>query len=315
MSQVQCYACQSNQCDKTGSIDTEELINQLSGLFEHEFLKYFPEPQLFYYHCRKCDLRFFNPVIPGDGKFYSTLHDFCEQLGFESYRKTGFDFSVASRHIKPGQRVLEIGAGPGYFSNYIKEGQYLGIDISEKALEASKKNNTNVINTDHLSHCAEYTGYYDAVCHFHFIEHIMDIQLFMEKSLAALKPNGMLLLSFPCHDTYLKYVPNNLTNLPPHHLTRWSKKAVYNLMVRHNLQVCETYQSPLEDWDVYEFIMAFLYRLRSLSSNEVLLSKSKFLAWTSGLLMNPKMLGSLKYAKHWLGMFHGQSLVIAARKI
>jgi SAM-dependent methyltransferase len=85
------------------------------------------------------------------------------------------------------------------------------------------------------------------VCAFQVLEHVPDPRAFLASCVYCLKPGGRLILSVPAEDSFTGLVPNNCLNLPPHHLTRWSDKALLALREEFNLHDLQLIPLPLED--------------------------------------------------------------------
>lgn len=70
---------------------------------------------------------------------------------------------------------------------------------------------------------------YDLVCAFEVLEHVARPREFLLDCCRALEPGGRLVVSVPSAQSFYPFVVNELLNLPPHHLTRWTDRALGNL--------------------------------------------------------------------------------------
>ena len=76
------------------------------------------------------------------------------------------------------------------------------------------------------------------------LEHAAD-PLGMASAMAAcLAPGGLLVLAMPIWPSAHTEVPNNLVNLPPHHLTWWNEGACRALAARLGLEVVRVEALP-----------------------------------------------------------------------
>lgn len=105
-----------------------------------------------------------------------------------------------------GLRILEIGGAPGKWLAYFKKNFHYdiaGIDYSPTGCQKMRKNfdllhlggsvfNNNIL-TDDLSALPRF----DVVYSFGFVEHFDDLDLILEKHLAMLRPEGILMVGMP----------------------------------------------------------------------------------------------------------------------
>jgi 2-polyprenyl-3-methyl-5-hydroxy-6-metoxy-1,4-benzoquinol methylase len=111
---------------------------------------------------------------------------------------------ILRKYIKGRTKILDIGCGAGTISFYLakKGNEVMGIDISEKAIDAcmksTKKLNLNNINFKKMNFPYEIPNEkYDIVLCIETIEHLKDDSLALKRVFSLLKPNGVLILSTP----------------------------------------------------------------------------------------------------------------------
>jgi phosphatidylethanolamine/phosphatidyl-N-methylethanolamine N-methyltransferase len=77
--------------------------------------------------------------------YYSRIYDAISKRWFYPRQR----HAIQSLHIRPGQRVLDVGVGTGFsLSLYPRQAQVVGVDLSSKMLrEAQKK-----VRQEHLTH-------------------------------------------------------------------------------------------------------------------------------------------------------------------
>jgi len=122
--------------------------------------------------------------------------------------------SMLSDYIKPGGRVLEIGAGEGSF---IAEALKLGYHCSGFDPQ-NKKLSGNLDNTDQR---------YDCIVMNHVIEHIKDPLAFLYDLKNNLHPGGFLMIEVP--DVH--YYPLNSSGICHEHLYHFSWKTLTHLLI------------------------------------------------------------------------------------
>nr|WP_255569352.1 class I SAM-dependent methyltransferase [Neoroseomonas alba] len=182
-----------------------------------------------------CDLIFFAPAEEGDGAFYEALYRRLDAGG--RVRAAGRDraeYPHAAARIRPGDAVLEVGAGAGAFAHLIPEARYVGLDPNPGAYAAPGAG----IRAESLAdHAATHEAAYDAACAFQVIEHVAD-PLHLARDMArCLKPGGLLMLGAPTWPSAMTAIPDFVFNAPPHHLSWWSEPAMRALADRLGLAV------------------------------------------------------------------------------
>jgi SAM-dependent methyltransferase len=85
------------------------------------------------------------------------------------------------------------------------------------------------------------------------MEHIPNV----EKNLIAIIPeilnqDGRLIISVPNNDSFLGKDENNILNMPPHHVSLWSKKYFKYIKTTYNFKQLIIYYEPLQYYH-YEY--------------------------------------------------------------
>lgn len=237
---ISCILCKSNNTYQSASIDTAQLSALYRNRAHTNADRFFQQAAIELYVCNNCDLRFYWPQAIGDGKFYDELQQYA---GY--YLKEKAEFIQAAKYISPADKVLEIGCGEGLFTEYIQCKSYTGLEFSEDAITKAKKRGLNVYNQGLAQHAATNPEAYDVVCYFQVLEHVEHPGSFIEDSLKCLKPGGKLLVAVPSEDSFISNVVNFYLNMPPHHASRWTDKALHNVAAIFNLEVKELFHEPL----------------------------------------------------------------------
>jgi 2-polyprenyl-3-methyl-5-hydroxy-6-metoxy-1,4-benzoquinol methylase len=236
---IKCLLCDSNKLQKTERILTKNIISlwkkrniDTSGLFKNT-------EELTKVLCRNCGIIFFTPLMPGGNDFYSSLG--MREWYYLHEDKTEFEYS--NSYIKEFDSVLDIGSGRGAFTKYIdKKVDYVGLELSSKAVTYAQKENINVIEETIENHSINNKNKYDVVVSFQVLEHITNINSFVSASIDTIKPNGLFIIAVPNNDSFIKNIQNNSLNLPPHHLLHWNKKSLTFLANKYNLEILDTYK-------------------------------------------------------------------------
>lgn len=194
--------------------------------------------QFYLYRCLDTGYRFYYPKgLDGDGKFYEELQN---SLGAGYYHEWKFENQFALESLADGDKILDIGCGEGKFISAIKErtSEAYGLELNKKAVATAVAKGLNVTCQSIQDHAAEREGYYDMATMFQVLEHIHDVNGFINASLKVLKKGGKLVIgvpnSQPWFNAYDKY---STLNLPPHHMGLWNLDVFTKFAAFFNLEM------------------------------------------------------------------------------
>ena len=201
-----------------------------------------------------CGLLKWSPAIPGDSKFYEDLSRFNWY-----YSKEKDEFLFAKPWIL-GKTVLEIGCGFGYFADNAPCKKYRGLELNIDAAEVAKAKGHNVECMSFVDYADIYPEAFDVVCSFQVLEHLVDPSKYFKSAFKLLKPGGILLTSVPSESSFVGTINprNNVLNCPPHHLTRWSDKALEAYPKSFGYISSEIHHLPVERQHQKWFIASLL---------------------------------------------------------
>lgn len=233
--------------------------------------------QIEYRAHKQSGIKFFEPAISGDEFFYGQL----QKLGWY-YQKTKSEYDTASKHTK-GKNILEIGSGYAYFYDYSGAAEYTGLEYNQQAVDTVSKRNIAGLKLHKESietHAKNHLAFYDTVCSFQVLEHVLDPIGFIENSLACCKKGGHLIFSVPAHDSFIRYSKNNILNMPPHHLTHWPDIAFKYFEQKYKVELVKLKHESLDAIHLQWFLNILgenlIRNMLCLNNNGSLIAQSSF---------------------------------------
>lgn len=189
------------------------------------------------YRCPVCDLVYSFPMramTPGEyGKMYEGegFHDeFATALG-NGHAK----FLKRNKPLPGSEELLDVGTSTGLFVHAAatKGFRALGIDTDARAIDVGKRIFPNI----NLENCSLEQVFsrgkkYNYVTLFEVLEHVSEPRKLIEEAKNMLHPGGKLTVFVPNRNRTPKLYKEMIVrgiDLPPHHLSKWSKKSLVNL--------------------------------------------------------------------------------------
>lgn len=142
--------------------------------------------------------------------------------------------------------VLEIGSGIGLVGAYIRQNdksiEYTGIELDKEAFKKSQLLELNTINAD-FTEMEKLEKKFDVIMLWEVIEHLQDLNLFLELAYKRLNEGGKIILSTPNYNKIHNY-PNRekdalFQSLPPIHLNFFTLDNIKNIFELHNFNNCK----------------------------------------------------------------------------
>lgn len=205
--------------------------------------------------CAECGFGQFEPVLPGTENFYRDISavDYYNEEKWE-FRRAGSDIAACR-----AQRVLDVGCGSGIFLKYLRREnpsiELFGFDLNEELVDSLAREGFGVLpsNPARFSDAMAGQPLFDVVTMLQVLEHVADPIEFVQTFLPLLRPGGLLIITTPNFSGPIKSFPDALTEIPPHHTTRWTEKAFRYLVSGQNLRFRSVSLEPLPFylWDSY----------------------------------------------------------------
>lgn len=197
------------------------------------------------YECPECEIQFWIPFKNPGADFYQKsdlYYDGLRILSEQSFMWNHEQFFKNPPHKNPdGKKLLDVGCGDGLFLSRAQKLGYevCGFDFNPEQIKYAKRYYklenifVGTLDTFLKSHS---NILFDVISFFEVIEHLDNPKEFIIKALSILRPGGFLIISIPNrHRYWMNYYEK--TDLPPHHLTRWSSRSLSNFLEKFNLKI------------------------------------------------------------------------------
>jgi SAM-dependent methyltransferase len=262
--------------------------------------------------CPNCSLELWQPALIGGSDFYSQLSSFAWY-----YESDKWEYQVAHKWIKKDASVLEVGCGKGEFLKLLTANRInaVGIDTNLCAIESARSNGLNVIGLDLQDFAASTDELFDIVCHFQVLEHIPKPLQFLETCAKLLKPGGEILIATPNQDSFIRYAPFLILNMPPHHQARWSVSAYQIASQKLNLQLDKMDFEPLNKLHTGLALQSFVNKYLQVGIN-LPFSVDARPIWLWAILKAVELFGRFIFYPEWIRKhIRGHSVLIGMRRI
>ena len=207
------------------------------------------EQEVTLYECTRTKLRFFLPeTVAGSPGLY-------EQLGkFDWYYMAHkWEHDAAILDMQGCRKVLEVGCGRGDFVKRVRDECRLdarGFDTNASAVRDGSSRGLPIFTGDVSDVTEKEVGSYDVVCAFQVLEHLVSPKEFLLSLLRVIRPSGKLIISVPDRESFPRYCRNDILNMPPHHMTQWSRETFRRLQDIFPLRVLRMRTEPLAPYHV-----------------------------------------------------------------
>ena len=232
--------------------------------------------------CKNCGLEFAYPPVSPNAEWYNLAY-----RALNLYPDDRWEFPFVIQKIKAGDTVLELACGSGEFLKVCKANSIpaKGLDFASDAVNQCKKIGLDADLFDLTQPYQRPEEKAANITAFHILEHLSDPNsLFRFASQAATK-NTRLWVSLPSNlrpSRMLKQV--DFLDQPPHHMSRWSKKAFAEIGKNNGWILEDVFYEPIPDATIIWWITT---RIKAYRSLQPLLSKSALLEKAARAILYP----------------------------
>lgn len=171
------------------------------------------------------------------------------------------------QQLTNGKRLLDIGSGTGYFLNHMQENGFkvVGVEIDSDARAATLKNFKIKVNPPETFLERKLTEKVDVITLWHVLEHLHDLDGYMQTMYRQLNDNGVILIAVPNHKSYdaQHYGKFWAAYDVPRHLWHFSPKTVAKLADKNGFKVVDQKRLPLDPF--YNSLLSEKYQASKLS--------------------------------------------------
>lgn len=247
-----------------------------------KFKYLFKHDDFHYYKCKDCTFVFVNPRLNDKGCNIWYNSDYYNAALETEYfinreKDTYYSVSLIKKHFektfnilkktrfKKDISILDLGCGGGSFLAYLHDKlgfqNVMGVDLNDKAVNFAvkyRKLNVQKIDANHLSKEQKF----DLVISTENIEHVNEINAYMNNVSRLIKRNGYLLLTTPYNDKWATtfYGIHGDHYCAPNHLNYFNLNSLSFLLKKYNYKIIDIYiDDSSARFDLFTFIKSKFY--------------------------------------------------------
>ena len=239
-------------CKRSASLWISKDADEVVEGFEHYFGAKFPaevDPTGFrMFRCKSCTLDFTGEDNRNAAPFYDWITQFSQYYPNDRWEWSEV-LKILAGHPANMRDVLDFGCGSGAFLRRAREAfpgsNMAGVDLNQSSIEEVVNQGFEAICGTPATAAEGLNARFHFVTAFHCLEHVPD-PLAMIRDLRSLlrDQRGSVIVSVPLSPLSIEAVYFDPLNHPPHHLTRWSVRAIDELGTRAGASYVGTSWSP-----------------------------------------------------------------------
>lgn len=215
------------------------------------------DKELTLHRCPECQFRQFVPPLAGTSSFYAAIAG--EGANYYTQERWEFRKAIGDIAAQKAQSVLDAGCGGGAFLKQLTDsGTYdaYGFDFNPHTADALASIGLKSIERMDVR---PRPGGFDAVTCMQVLEHLEDPWSFGQSLRDQLRPGGLLILTTPDADGPIRHFTGSVTDLPPHHVSRWNAASIEAFGRRFGFQLIKIRREPLSSY-IWRFYLPVMIR-------------------------------------------------------
>jgi 2-polyprenyl-3-methyl-5-hydroxy-6-metoxy-1,4-benzoquinol methylase len=202
--------------------------------------------------CDECDFKFTNPrpTKKEIGKYYKS-EDYISHSNKSNnligkiyqivrYKTLNDKLNLINKLHKKGA-LLDIGCGTGHFLTVCQKAGWMinGIEPDEQANKIAQSKTGTDIGSDFLEE--KYNQKFDIITMWHVLEHVHDLEEYIQKLSNVLSSTGKLVIAVPNSESYdaSTYRENWAAYDVPRHLYHFTSSTIQKLLIRHGFKLLD----------------------------------------------------------------------------
>ena len=200
--------------------------------------------------CPNCGFGQFFPTVTGTAEFY----DLIEAADYYNTEKWEFRLALKIITSLPVTSILDIGCGTGAFLDQLRSDspsvRRVGHDLNPQLGAILEQHGHDMVSKP-LGEMEPAT--FDAITAFQALEHVADPIGMLREIFTLVRPGGLVLITTPNQAGPVENFSAALTEIPPHHVTRWTPQALQLAVEQVGFTECQHWCEPLARvlWDSY----------------------------------------------------------------
>jgi 2-polyprenyl-3-methyl-5-hydroxy-6-metoxy-1,4-benzoquinol methylase len=195
--------------------------------------------------CSQCGLLYSNPILKNN-KIYELYKEskFDYDVELENLKETyGYYLKKVEKLIPSKENLLEVGCGNGFFLEKALEMGYknvYGIEPCDEAIKKAPLIVKNNIIPEGFDKKYFKDNFFDVICIFQVIEHIVDVDKLLEGCFKCLKKGGVVLcISHDVDSFSSKMLKDRCPIINNEHIYIFSKKTIQKIFLKKKFKVIE----------------------------------------------------------------------------